>query len=211
MCMAAKSTKPPLARCFELPTQIYISIFNPFIILGIEGRYVSALYSAALQMKQIEQVEKHLLALQKELLKPKIVDFVETSLISSADKAKLMKEVGEQVGMPPAAINFLALVAENGRLKMLRKMITMFSAVMVSHRNEALCEVITAKPLDDSTRKTLMDALKKLTKGGKNVQLTEKIDPSIIGGMIVGIEDKHIDMSIARKVQMYTDILKQAV
>ncbi|XP_045497142.1 ATP synthase subunit O, mitochondrial-like [Colias croceus] len=193
MCMAAKSTKTPLA------------------VYGIEGRYVSALYSAALQMKQIEQVEKHLLALQKELLKPKVVDFVETSMISSADKAKLMKEVGEQVGMPPAAINFLALVAENGRLKMLRKMITMFSAVMVAHRNEARCEVITAKPLDDSTRKTLMEALKKLTKGGKNVQLTEKIDSSIIGGMIVGIEDKHIDMSIARKVQMYTDILKQAV
>ncbi|CAG4979945.1 unnamed protein product [Colias eurytheme] len=193
MCMAAKSTKTPLA------------------VYGIEGRYVSALYSAALQMKQIEQVEKHLLALQKELLKPKVVDFVETSMISSADKAKLMKEVGEEVGMPPAAINFLTLVAENGRLKMLRKMITMFSAVMVAHRNEARCEVITAKPLDDSTRKTLMEALKKLTKGGKNVQLTEKIDSSIIGGMIVGIEDKHIDMSIARKVQMYTDILKQAV
>ncbi|CAK1547169.1 unnamed protein product [Leptosia nina] len=193
MCSQAKSTKPPLS------------------IFGIEGRYVNALYSAALQMKQIEQVEKHLQALQKELVKPKVVDFVETSMISSADKAKLLKEVAEKSGMPPAAINFLEVVAENGRLKMLRKMITLFSAVMVAHRNEALCEVITAKPLDDSTRKTLMEALKKFVKGGKNITLTEKVDSSIIGGMIVGVEDKHIDMSIARKVQMYTEILKQSV
>lgn len=113
--------------------------------------------------------------------------------------------------MPETAINFLELVAENGRLKLLRKMINKFLAVMVAHRNEALCEVITAQPLDDSTRKILMDALKKFVKEGKNIQLTEKVDSSIMGGMIVGIEDKHIDMSIARKIQMYTDILKQSV
>lgn len=113
--------------------------------------------------------------------------------------------------MPQAACNFLGLVAENGRLKKLKKIITMFLAVMVAHRNEALCEVITAKPLDSSSRTILMDALKKLVKGGKNIQLTEKVDPSIIGGMIVGVEDKHIDMSISRKIQMYTDLLKQSV
>ncbi|XP_045527076.1 ATP synthase subunit O, mitochondrial-like isoform X1 [Pieris brassicae] len=192
MCIVAKSTQPP------------ISIF------GIEGRYVSALYSAALQMKQMEQVEKHLQTLQKELVKPKIIDFIESSMISAGDKAKLLKDVGEKAGMPPAAINFLVVVAENGRLKMLRRMITLFSTVMVAHRNEALCEVITAKPLDESTRKTLMEALKKFVKG-KNITLTEKVDSSIIGGLIVGIEDKHIDMSISRKVQMYTDIIKQSV
>lgn len=112
--------------------------------------------------------------------------------------------------MPAAATNFLAVVAENGRLKKLRKMIVMFLAVMVAHRKEALCEVITAKALDSSQRQSLMDALKKLSKG-KNIQLTEKIDPSIIGGMIVGVEDKHIDMSIARKILMYTEILKQSI
>ncbi|XP_013199644.2 ATP synthase subunit O, mitochondrial [Amyelois transitella] len=183
----------------------------PISVFGIEGRYVTALYSAGHQINQLEDIEKHLRVLQKELVKPKIVDFVETSMISAANKAKLLEEIGKQAGMPAAAINFLSVVAENGRLKKLRRMITMFLAVMVAHRNEALCEVITAKPLDDSARKSLMDALKKFVKQGKNITLTEKVDPSIIGGMIVGVEDKHIDMSIARKIQMYTDILKQSV
>ncbi|XP_004925896.1 ATP synthase subunit O, mitochondrial isoform X2 [Bombyx mori] len=183
----------------------------PIPVFGVEGRYVSALYSAAAQKNQLDDVEKHLQILNKELLKPKMIDFIETCVINSAAKAKMLKQVANEAGMPDTAINFLELVAENGRLKLLRKMINKFLAVMVAHRNEALCEVITAQPLDDSTRKILMDALKKFVKEGKNIQLTEKVDPSIMGGMIVGIEDKHIDMSIARKIQMYTDILKQSV
>ncbi|XP_045771626.1 ATP synthase subunit O, mitochondrial-like [Maniola jurtina] len=184
---------------------------TPIPVFGVEGRYVSALYSAAHQMNQLDEVEKHLRSLQKELTKPKIVDFLETSMVSSADKAKLFKQVGEESGMPPAAVNFLAVVAENGRLKLLKRIIQTFLTVMIAHRNEALCEVITAKPLDDISRQALMKALKTFVQKGKNIQLTEKVDPSIIGGLIVGVEDKHIDLSIARRIQMYTDILKQSV
>ncbi|CAH2236798.1 ATP synthase subunit O, mitochondrial-like [Pararge aegeria] len=184
---------------------------TPIPVFGVAGRYVSALYSAALQMNQLDETEKHLRSLQKELNKPKVVDFLETSMVTSADKAKLWKQVGEESGMPPAAVNFLVIVAENGRLKMLRRIVQTFLAVMVAHRNEAICEVITAKALDDGSRQALMSALKKFVKSGKNIQLTEKVDPSIIGGLIVGIEDKHIDLSIARRIQMYSDILKQSV
>lgn len=113
--------------------------------------------------------------------------------------------------MPAAGYNFLACVAENGRLKMLRKMINMFLTIMVAHRKEAQCEVITAEPLDDGSREALMSALKKFVKEGKTISLKETVDPSIMGGMIVGVEDKHIDMSIARKIQRYTEILKQSI
>ncbi|XP_045448789.1 ATP synthase subunit O, mitochondrial-like [Melitaea cinxia] len=186
------------------------SINTPIPVFGIEGRYVSALYSAALKTKQIDEVEKHIRAFEKELVKPKILEFLETGMISSTEKAKLLKEVGEQTGMPPTAVNFLVIVADNGRLNLLKRIIKMFFAVMQAHRNEALCEVITAKPLDEESRRALMDALKKFVKE-KNIQLTEKVDPKIIGGVIVGVEDKHIDMSISRKIQMYTDIIKQSV
>ncbi|CAG9584627.1 unnamed protein product [Danaus chrysippus] len=187
------------------------TISTPIPVFGVEGRYVAALYSAASQMSQLDEVEKSLRSLLTELDKPKVRDFCESSMISSAEKSKLLQEVGEQTGMPKATINFLGLVSENGRLKMLKKMINLFNNVMVAHRNEALCEVITAKALDDTSRKALVDALKKFVKGDKKIQMTEKVDPTIIGGVIVGIEDKHIDLSISRKLQMYTDLLKQSI
>ncbi|KAI8435948.1 hypothetical protein MSG28_004114 [Choristoneura fumiferana] len=155
---------------------------TPIPVFGIEGRYVTALYSAASQKNQLDEVDKHLRSLQQELLKPKIVDFIESSMVSSAEKAKLLIDVAKQAGMPDTAANFLGIVAENGRLKKLRRMINMFTAVMVAHKNMALCEVITAKPLDEGTRKSLMDALQKFVKGEKKIELTERVDPSIIGG-----------------------------
>ncbi|XP_061713403.1 ATP synthase subunit O, mitochondrial-like [Cydia pomonella] len=193
MCSAAQVKRPPIQ------------------VFGVEGRYVTALYSAASQKGELEEVDKHLRILEKELYKPKMIDFLETSVVSRVQKAKILQEAAKQVGMPETAANFLGLVAENGRLKKLKRMITMFLTVMVAHNNKALCEVITASPLDDGARQSLMDALKKFVKGDKKIELTEKVDPSIIGGMIVGVEDKHIDMSISRKIQMYTDILKQSV
>lgn len=113
--------------------------------------------------------------------------------------------------MNSATTNFLTIVAENNRLKKLKRMISIFLAVMIAHRNEALCEIITATPLDDASRQVVIGALEKILKGNKKIQLSEKVDPSIMGGMIVGIEDKHLDMSISRKIQMYSEILKQSV
>ncbi|OWR46672.1 hypothetical protein KGM_200375 [Danaus plexippus plexippus] len=74
------------------------SISTPIPVFGVEGRYIAALYSAASQMNQLDEVEKSLRSLLKELEKPKVLDFCETSMISSAEKSKLLQDVGEQTG-----------------------------------------------------------------------------------------------------------------
>ncbi|PZC86391.1 ATP synthase subunit O, mitochondrial [Helicoverpa armigera] len=184
---------------------------TPIPVFGLEGRYVNALYSAASQKNELEKVEKSLRDLQKVLHKPRIVDFIETSLISRAAKSKLLISIGKEAGMPSTATNFLGIVAENGRLKHLRRMINMFLVVMVAHRNEALCEVITADPLDDATRKAITDVLKKFVKPGKNIQLKEMVSADAIGGVVIGFENQHIDMTIASRLNKYRELLKQAV
>ncbi|CAB3254008.1 unnamed protein product [Arctia plantaginis] len=197
-------------RHFSTSQKLYdAKIKLPMPVFGIEGRYVAALYRAASVSNELDKVEKSLRDFQKEISKPKIIDFIDTSMISRANKAKLLIEVGTAASMPNTAANFLGIVAENGRLRMLKRMIPMFLSVMVAHRNEALCELITATPLEQGARDELMAALQKFVQEGKKIRLTEKVDKSIIGGLIIGIEDKHIDMSIARKVKMYTDLLKQ--
>uniref|UniRef100_A0A2A4JBF0 Oligomycin sensitivity conferral protein n=1 Tax=Heliothis virescens TaxID=7102 RepID=A0A2A4JBF0_HELVI len=182
---------------------------TPIPVFGLEGRYVTALYSAASQKDELDHVEKGLRELQKVLTKPKVVDFIETSLIPRAVKAKLLISIGKEAGLPATATNFLGLVAENGRLKHLRRMINMFHVVMVAHRNEALCEVITADPLDDATRKAISDVLKKFVKPGKNIQLKEIVTPDAIGGVVIGFEDQHIDMTIATRLNKYRELIKQ--
>lgn len=65
--------------------------------------------------------------------------------------------------------------------------------------------------MDDATRKELEPALKKFAKKGENIITKFKVDPTILGGLIVSIGDKYVDMSIASKVKQYSDLLKSAV
>lgn len=51
----------------------------------------------------------------------------------------------------------------------------------------------------------------KFLKGNETLQLTAKVDPSLIGGMVVSIGDKYVDMSVASKVKKYTDLISAAV
>ncbi|KAJ8730125.1 hypothetical protein PYW07_017163 [Mythimna separata] len=184
------------------------TIKTPISVFGLEGRYVSALYRAASQMNELEKVEASLKDLQKTLKKPKIVDFMSTSLMSRSAKAKLLMAISTEAGNPKACVNFLGLVAENGRLKLLDRMIKLYLAMMVAHRNEALCEVITADPLDDATRKALVDILRKFVAQGKKIQLREIVAPDAIGGVVIGFEDKHIDMTIAKRITLYRGRIK---
>lgn len=64
--------------------------------------------------------------------------------------------------------------------------------------------------MDDATKQELTAALKSFAKKGENIILQTKINPSIIGGMIVSIGDKYVDMSIASKVKKYSDLIQSA-
>ena len=62
-----------------------------------------------------------------------------------------------------------------------------------------------------SMKAEVTGALKAFLKEGESIQLTAKVDPSIIGGMIVVIGDKYADMSLKTKINKYTALIQQAV
>lgn len=73
-----------------------------------------------------------------------------------------------------------------------------------------LCEVTTAKELDSAQRQKLEGVLKSFLKGNQSIHLTTKIDPSIMGGMVVSIGDRYVDMSVANKIKKYTELINTA-
>lgn len=71
--------------------------------------------------------------------------------------------------------------------------------------------MITAKELDATQRQKLEGVLKSFLKSNQSIHLTSKVDPNILGGMIVSIGDRYVDMSVANKIKKYTDIINVAV
>lgn len=197
-----------MARNFSSSSVAQQMIKAPIQVFGLEGRYATALYSAASKLKQLDQVEKELTTWQQTLKSDaKLRDIVISPIINRKVLATALKETCEKMRQSPATSNLLQVLADNGRMKRLEIVINHFKSIMAAHRGDVVCEVTTAKPLDDSQRKQLEGALKAFLKSNEKLQLTAKVDPSIIGGLIVSVGDKYVDMSIASKVKMYKDLI----
>ncbi|XP_014091092.1 ATP synthase subunit O, mitochondrial [Bactrocera oleae] len=203
--MAAANKLALLSRSLSSTTQF---VKPPVQVFGLEGRYATSLYSAASKLKQLDQVEKDLNALQVALKSNASLRMAVTNpIINKKLMSNTLKETADKLKMAPATANLLGLLADNGRLKNIDTVINAYKTIMAAHRGEVVCEVITAKPLDSSQNKQLESALRSFLKGNQQLKITSRVDPSIIGGLIVSIGDKYVDMSIASKVKLYTDVI----
>ncbi|XP_065214489.1 ATP synthase subunit O, mitochondrial-like [Planococcus citri] len=196
------STSPASSQLVKAPLQLF----------GIEGRYVMALYSAAVKQKQLETVEKDFEKISTTLNSDKAFqEFVLNPVIPKNLKATAIKDVSSKLSLSSSSTNFLTLLAENGRLKNFWTLANLFKQVMSAHRGDLIIEVTIAKPVDDTIKQELQGVLQKFAKKGEQLILNYKVDPAILGGMIVSIGDKYVDMSTASKFKKYTEILKSSV
>ncbi|KOC59374.1 ATP synthase subunit O, mitochondrial, partial [Habropoda laboriosa] len=184
----------------------------PVQVFGVEGRYATALYSAATKQKTLSNVEKDLVKLQGLMKQDeKLNEFVKNPTIKRKVKVEALKAISGKINLSKEIANLLILLAENGRLAYTSAIINTFKILMNASRGEVACEVVTAKPLDADMKSKLEVALKGFLSKGQSIVLTAKVNPSLIGGMIVSIGDKYVDMSVATKVKKYTDIIASTV
>nr|XP_005286851.1 ATP synthase subunit O, mitochondrial-like [Chrysemys picta bellii] len=113
--------------------------------------------------------------------------------------------------LSPITINFMKLLAENGRLQQTPDVISAFGKIMSAYRGEVLCSITTANSLDQASLTELKTALSGFLAKGEVLKLETKTDLSILGGMIVGIGDKYADMSTKSKIQKLTKIMGDTV
>ncbi|XP_049872606.1 ATP synthase subunit O, mitochondrial [Pectinophora gossypiella] len=198
MLVRSLSTSASASQMVKPPVQVF----------GLEGRYASALYSAASKSKALDTVEKELTQFQQSIKSDaKLKEFIINPTLKRNLKAEALKHLATKTSMSATTSNLLGILAENGRLNKLEAVINAYKIMMSAHRGEVTCEVITATPLDAEQKKSLEAALKKFLKGNEQLQLTATVDPSIIGGMVVSIGDKFVDMSVASKVKKYTELI----
>lgn len=200
-----------IVRSFSSSVATQQMVKPPIQVFGVDGRYATALYSAASKQKTLSNVEKDLLKFE-DLLKTdkKLSEFVKDPAIKRRDKAESLKAVGSKISLSKETANLLVLLAENGRLGYLNNIINTFKLLMAANRGEVPCQVTTAKPLDADMKNKLEKALKGFLSKNEKILLTTNVDPTILGGMIVSVGDKYIDMSVATKIKKYSDIIASA-
>jgi len=201
-----------LARNFSTGSAGQQMVKAPVQVFGLDGRYATALYSAAAKQKQLDQVEKDLKDIHGTLKKKgRLVDLLLDPSLKRNQKRDLIASALASTKASKLTSNLMGLLAENGRLSHLEGIAASYFTIMSAHRGEIECEVTTAKPMDGPLQQELEAALKAFVKSGQSVIIKTNVDPSIIGGMIVSIGDRYVDMSTAAKIKRYTDLIQAAV
>jgi F-type H+-transporting ATPase subunit delta len=177
-------------------------------ITGVAGRYASALFDLAQETGSIENVAADL-ELFEALVQdnPDLARLVKSPVFSSEQQVKAVAAVLKSAKIGGTASNFIRMVARNRRLFLILSMIHAFHALAAAARGEVVAEVQVAEPLSDKHLGVLKQTLDEVT--GKKVRLNVKVDPSLIGGLIVRLGSKMIDSSVKSKLFSIKHAMKE--
>ncbi|KAI8820584.1 F-type H+-transporting ATPase oligomycin sensitivity conferral protein [Fimicolochytrium jonesii] len=186
----------------------------PIALHGIEGRYATALYTAAIKKNSLEKVENDLKTVGQVLsTQQKFKTALEDPLVNKKDKKALVNSGLGAAKFNEITKNFFDVLAENGRLDQTTKVLAAFQQLMAAHRREVSVTVISAKTLDSKTSSTLEGILLRsnLIEKGSKVVVNNKVDSNILGGLIIDFGDKTIDLSVASKINKLNRLLTEAI
>ena len=173
---------------------------NDTIVEGVAGRYASALFDLANETSKTSDVEGDLVKFQ-ELLdeSPDLLRVVRSPVIGSGDQSRAIAAILNRVGIGGLTANFLKLVTANRRLFVIQDIIKVYRALSAKARGEITAEVTSAFALNDGQVTSLKDMLKASV--GKDVTLQQRVDPSLLGGLVVKVGSRMIDSSLKTKLQ----------
>jgi F-type H+-transporting ATPase subunit delta len=166
---------------------------------SMPGRYASALFDLAKDSGQLKEVEADLTKFSAVLdTSADLQRMVRSPVISALEQGKALSLIMAKGGLGPLTTNFLKLLARNRRLFAVSDMIKIYRALSAHHRGEVTAEVSTAHALTDAQLVSLKDTLKASV--GKDVQVHAKVDPKLLGGLVVKIGSRMIDSSLRTKL-----------
>jgi F-type H+-transporting ATPase subunit delta len=173
------------------------------------GRYATALFELALDGKSVDAVKSDLDRFEALIAESDLNRLVRSPVFGAEEQTKALGAVLAKAGIGGLTANFLLFVASNRRLFAVRDMIRDFRTLVARWRGEVGAEVTVAEKLSDAHREALKSALKSVS-GGQAIDLQVRIDPSIIGGLVVKLGSRMVDSSLRTKLNAIKHAMKEA-
>ena len=178
-------------------------------VSGVSGRYATALFELARDENSIDPVTADLDKFDALLNESaELKRLVRSPLFAAEVQLKALSAVLDKAGITGIAANFLKALTANRRLFAVSDVIGAFRALVAKFKGEASADVTVAEPLSDKNVDALKQALKSVS--GKDVTLNVKVDPSIIGGLVVKLGSRMVDSSLRTKLNSIKNAMKEA-
>ncbi len=174
---------------------------------SLAGRYASALFELAAEHGTVTSVETDLGKIDAALIDS--ADFRNLTTnpeISRGAAQKSVEAVANLLGLSDLTKKFLGVLANNRRLSALSGMIRAFNTIAAAQRGEVTADIASAHPLSEAQLAALKDKL--TANEGRTVKLKTKVDPELLGGLVVTIGSRRIDGSIKTRLNTLANAMK---
>ncbi|PWR00910.1 F0F1 ATP synthase subunit delta [Meridianimarinicoccus roseus] len=178
------------------------------ISTGIAERYAKAMFELAQSDNQIDALESDIDALDAALAEsPEFADLVKSPLYSRKTQQDAVTALASAMGLSALASNTLALMASKRRLFVLPQLVRALREMIADEKGVVTAEVAAATALSEEQTRKLAETLK--AKVGKDVTIKTTVDESLIGGLVVKVGSRMIDMSVAAKLANLQHAMKE--
>lgn len=162
-------------------------------------RYASALLQFAKEKEQVEAILDDMNLIHNTLEGSReLVAFLRSPVIKFDDKKEALREIfGEKVNQ--ATLLFLDLLARKGRIRLLDQVTAAFREQYNIHAGIIEVEVQAAFEMSGEQREKLHQSLEKKT--GKKVKMDLSVNPDLMGGLSVRLDDTVIDGTVRHKLE----------
>jgi F-type H+-transporting ATPase subunit delta len=163
-------------------------------------RYAAALFDVATRSGDVDDAERDLNAFRDLVAgHAELKKVLETPAVPTEKKRAIVQALLARTGDGPANVRrLIAMLADRDRLALVADVAAAFSARVRQSKKIVAAEVVTAVPLGDGPRAALTQALGRAAGGA--ITLTERVDPSIVGGVIARVGGTVFDGSVTRQI-----------
>jgi len=180
------------------------------LISGMAGRYAHALFELARDSKATDAVKSDLDRFNAMMAESADLTRLVLSPVFGVDEQlRALSAILDKAGISGLAANFLRVITTNRRLFAVSDMIRAYRALVARHKGEVQAQITVAEQLNSNNLEALKSALKNVT-GGKDIDLDVKVDPAIIGGLIVKVGSRMVDSSLRTKLNAIKLAMKEA-
>lgn len=175
---------------------------------GLAGRYAGALYALAVDSNKIDIIHGQLGSLEDLIGESEdLKKLVNSPVLSRSSQQSAITTILETAGADALTVKFVGTLAVNGRLSILPRVIQAFQQEHSRRRGQVSAEVVSAITLDVSRRAIVEKTVARLA-GSDKLALSMRVDPLLLGGLVVRIGSRMIDTSIKTKLSRLESAMK---
>lgn len=173
----------------------------------ISKEYAAALFELAREQQSEEEIYSSLKGILSEFTaQPEYVQLLSSPDIPfSARRDMLEQAFGGKV--PEYVLSFTELLCEHGHIESFSDCVNEYKLLYRAFRSVSSARIVSAVELTEEEKTAVIQKLEKLS--GHRVKAQYRIDPSLIGGMVIHIDDKIIDGSIRTKIKEVKEVISK--